>query len=72
MAHSAQFDLFLLSLEAKLGKHIQILQGRNLTILGRAQLANSLLLSRLWHVLRVIVVPNRWLKKCESLIRKFV
>jgi hypothetical protein len=40
--------------------------------MGRAHLANSLLLSRLWHVLRVIVVPKRWPKKCESLIRQFV
>jgi hypothetical protein len=67
-----QFDLFLQRLEAKLETHIRILNGRNLSITGRAHLANSLLLSRLWHVLRVLVAPQKWLKKCESLICKFI
>ncbi|KAI9286033.1 hypothetical protein BC943DRAFT_277132, partial [Umbelopsis sp. AD052] len=58
----AQFNLFLLSLETKLGKHVQILQGRNLSILGRAQFENSLLLACLWHVLGVNCSPKQMAK----------
>lgn len=33
---------------------------------------NSLLLSRLWHILRVVTVPVSWITKIQALVRKFV
>jgi len=40
--------------------------------LGRSLTANTLLLSRLWHVVRVTIVPNIYLKRCEGLIREYM
>jgi hypothetical protein len=45
---------------------------RSLSILGRSHIANSLLLSKLWHILRVIDPPTRWLKQCERATRNYV
>jgi hypothetical protein len=44
---------------------------RSLSILGRSHIANSLLLSKLWHILRVLDPPTRWLKQCERATRNY-
>ncbi|KAG2224705.1 hypothetical protein INT45_009020 [Circinella minor] len=68
----AQLDGFLESLYNKIKHHVDFLQQRRLSVLGKSIIANSLLLSRLWHVLRVCIVPTSWLKKCNSLVRQYV
>jgi hypothetical protein len=40
--------------------------------MGRALITNSLVLSKLWHLLRVVSMPKQWMKKIRSMIRKFV
>ncbi|CDH55956.1 hypothetical protein RO3G_01611 [Lichtheimia corymbifera JMRC:FSU:9682] len=70
--HDQHLDSFLSSLYTKLETHVHMLQQRTLSILGKATVANSLLLSRLWHILRVCVVPQPWIQKCQTLIRKYV
>lgn len=70
--HDRQLDAFLHSIYTNLDTHVQVLKQRTLSVLGRATVANSLLLSRLWHLLRVCVVPTAWLQKCRTLIRKYV
>lgn len=67
-----QLNNFLDQLYIKIKNQVAYLNHRNLSILGRATVANSLLLSRLWHVLRVCVVPASWINKCQSLVRKYV
>ncbi|KAI7860618.1 hypothetical protein BDC45DRAFT_430586, partial [Circinella umbellata] len=68
----AQLGGFLESLYNKIKHHVDFLQQRRLSVLGKSIIANSLLLSRLWHVLRVCIVPTSWLKKCNSLVRQYV
>lgn len=59
-------------IRGKIIRHIQILQSRNLSVLGRALTANSLILSRLWHVLRVTIVKDSWLQQIRRLVREYV
>lgn len=63
---------FLSKLLNKIEIHGTILSNRNLSILGKALVANTLFLSKIWHVLRVISPPRAWIKKCEQVVRKFV
>ncbi|KAI9490706.1 hypothetical protein BDB00DRAFT_768280, partial [Zychaea mexicana] len=67
-----QLASFLDNLYTKLEHHIALLKQRHLSIQGKSIIANSLLLSRLWHVLRVCIVPVEWLQKCQNLIRQYL
>jgi hypothetical protein len=62
----AQLEQFLDTVYAKLQRHVNFLTSRNLSIKGKAIVANSLLLSRLWHLLRVIQPPQDWLDRCRE------
>ncbi|KAI8361884.1 hypothetical protein B0O80DRAFT_373392, partial [Mortierella sp. GBAus27b] len=41
------------TIHVKVKRHIALRGGRQLSVLGRGIIANSLLLSRLWHVMTV-------------------
>jgi hypothetical protein len=56
----------------KIVRHYGLLRGRNLSVRGLATIANSLLLSGLWHILRVAPAPTKWLTRVQSIIRNFV
>jgi hypothetical protein len=58
-----QLDLFLDKMYEKIQRHARLLSTANLSILDRSLTANTLLLSRLWHVVRVTIVPNMYLKR---------
>ena len=60
------------NLYSKLARHVNILKQRNVSIKGRSLVANSLLLSKLWHALRIIVPELNWLDQCRRLIQKYV
>ncbi|SAM06252.1 hypothetical protein, partial, partial [Absidia glauca] len=63
-----QLEAFLADTLEKIRRHTNILQARKLSIRGASLVANSLLLSRLWHLLRVVTVPDKW----RQLIHRFV
>lgn len=67
-----QLNTFLWSVENKLANHINILRQRSLSIRGRAIVANSLILSRLWHILRVTIVPEKWLSSIRRKVYEYV
>ncbi|SAL96363.1 hypothetical protein, partial, partial [Absidia glauca] len=67
-----QLDSFLDGTLDKLRRHVNILKPRHLSVRGASMVANSLLLSRLWHILRVVTVPKNWLQRVRTLIRDFV
>ena len=67
-----QLDRFLQHLYVKMERHCLMLSGQNLSVVGRALVANSLLSAKLWHILRVVVAPIRWLKRFTQLIRNYV
>ncbi|KAG0031810.1 hypothetical protein BGZ83_004508 [Gryganskiella cystojenkinii] len=45
---------------------------RQISVLGRSNIANTLLLSKLWHVISVHTPTKAWIKKTEGSIRKFI
>ena len=67
-----QLQTFLDQLENKILRHMNILKGRYLSIQGASAVTNSLLLSKLWHVLRVVPAPTTWLDKMKQYVRSFL
>lgn len=68
----AQRNSFLDHLLEKIRNACFIHQGRGLSVRGRSTVLNSLILSKLWHVLRVITVPKSFLSKVQTVIANFV
>ncbi|SAL96026.1 hypothetical protein, partial, partial [Absidia glauca] len=67
-----QLQHFLDAIEWKITNHANMMKARSLSVLGRSLIANALLLSKLWHILRVTVTPNGWLSKIRRIIRGFI
>ena len=67
-----QLSSFLDGIKIKITRHANILRTRSLSIRGASTIANSLLLSRLWHILRVIQAPQSWLQEIKSIVRSFL
>ncbi|KAI9304423.1 hypothetical protein BJ944DRAFT_163608 [Cunninghamella echinulata] len=67
-----QLDLFLDTIHSKIIKHIQYIKARSLSIVGRYLVANSLILSRLWYILRVLPAKENRLKKIKRIVNNFV
>ncbi|KAG1445622.1 hypothetical protein G6F46_012904 [Rhizopus delemar] len=63
---------YLDSLIVKLEKHATILSQRRLSILGRSMIANSLLLSRVWHNIRVLSPPQSFFQRLRTVIISFL
>lgn len=71
-AFTAQRGRYLLDLLTKIQNGCQIRTQRSLSVRGRATVLNSLLLSKLWHVLRVTFVPDKFFKKLRSVMSAFL
>ncbi|KAG2191927.1 hypothetical protein INT47_007552 [Mucor saturninus] len=69
---STQLDAFLNEVRLKILRHSNILRQRNLSLRGSGLVANSLLLSRLWHILRVVSIPAKWLDSVQALVRGYL
>ncbi|EIE84517.1 hypothetical protein RO3G_09227 [Rhizopus delemar RA 99-880] len=67
-----QMSSYLDSLIVKLEKHATILSQRRLSILGRSMVANSLLLSRVWHNIRVLSPPQSFFQRLRTVIISFL
>ena len=63
-----QLTSYLDSLIVKIEKHATILSQRRLSILGRSMIANSLLLSRVWHSIRVLSPPQNFFQRIRTVI----
>ncbi|KAG1471611.1 hypothetical protein G6F56_002027 [Rhizopus delemar] len=72
VSHNKQLQVFLDEIKIKISYHCLLLKERNLSIWGKSLVANSLLLSRLWHVLRVVLVPKTWIIEIKSIVRKYL
>jgi hypothetical protein len=59
-------------IKTKITKHAHILSSRSLSIRGSSLVANSLLLSKLWHILRVVTAPTKWLDQLRTIILEFI
>ncbi|KAG0737122.1 hypothetical protein G6F23_010536 [Rhizopus arrhizus] len=67
-----QFSSYLDSLIVKLEKHAIILSQRWLSILGYSTIANSFLLSRVWHSIRVLSPPQSLFQRIRTVIISFL
>ncbi|KAG0975420.1 hypothetical protein G6F29_011546 [Rhizopus arrhizus] len=67
-----QLSSYLDSLIVKIEKHATILSQRRLSILGRSMIANSLLLSRVWHSIRVLSPPQKNFQRIRTVIISFL
>jgi hypothetical protein len=63
---------FLDAIKVKLERHANMLRQRHLSIRGTGLVANSLLLSKVYHLLRVVPVPDKWLLEVKVVIRKYL
>jgi len=67
-----QLTAFLEDIKIKLLRHVNYLKGRHLSIRGSGIVANSLLLSKIYHLLRVVPVPQSWLVNIRAIVRGFI
>ncbi|KAG1505919.1 hypothetical protein G6F52_012034 [Rhizopus delemar] len=58
---------YLNELKLKITRQCHFLKERHLSIKGSGLVANSLILSTLWHILRVTPVPTTWLSEIRSI-----
>ncbi|CEP20204.1 hypothetical protein [Parasitella parasitica] len=68
----AQRNVFLEQLLDKVRQGCLIHQQRGLSVRGRSTVLNSLILSKLWHILRVITVPVSFFNSINSVIPSFI
>ncbi|KAG1136076.1 hypothetical protein G6F37_012404 [Rhizopus arrhizus] len=69
---STQLKDFLANLIVRVQKQADYLSQRNLSVLGRSTVVNSLILSRIWHAIRVIAPPRDFLSKIRSIVIQFL
>ncbi|KAG1034038.1 hypothetical protein G6F43_013468 [Rhizopus delemar] len=69
---TAQRDSYLAGLLRKINTACVLHSHRSLSVRGRATIVNSLILSKLWHVLRVTSVPRAFLEKVKSAVGAFL
>ncbi|KAG1544258.1 hypothetical protein G6F49_011124 [Rhizopus delemar] len=69
---TSQRNRFLALLLEKIQKACQIHSQRALSIRGRVTILNSLILSKLWHVLRLTTVPKQFLGQVRSVMSSFL
>ena len=67
-----QRDTYLSTLLDKIQAACNIHLSRSLSVRGRATVLNTLILFKLWHVLRVISVPLSFFAKVRSIMGKFL
>lgn len=67
-----QLQSFLQRHTDKICQHVLALSDRGLSVMGSSMVANSLLLSTFWHLLRVVPVPQKWLQQIQSMIYHYV
>lgn len=71
-SRSEQLHNHLDTVLQKLQSNLNRYKTRNLSIKGRSMVINSLILSRIWHLLRVTIVPDDFIKKVENLTRNYI
>jgi hypothetical protein len=61
----------LSNLVVSLSRSIHLHSQRQLSILGRATVMNTLILSKLWHILRLFPIPLRFMTQIRSIVIRF-
>ncbi|KAG0934661.1 hypothetical protein G6F30_009715 [Rhizopus arrhizus] len=69
---TSQRDRYLETILCKIKSACVLHSQRSLSIRGRVTIVNSLILSKLWHILRVVSVPLSFLDKVRSIVSSFL
>ncbi|ORE22962.1 hypothetical protein BCV71DRAFT_167443, partial [Rhizopus microsporus] len=69
---TAQHDVYLNHLVQTIRNSCDAHANRSLSVRGRATALNTLILSRLWHVLRVTAVLTRFFTQTKSVMPSFL
>jgi hypothetical protein len=69
---TSQRDAFLEGLLQRIAQGCRVHSQRSLSVRARVTVLNNLILSKLWHVLRLTSVPIHFLTKIKSLIFSFL
>ncbi|ORX57671.1 hypothetical protein DM01DRAFT_1284553, partial [Hesseltinella vesiculosa] len=67
-SNKSQLNKYMGSILGKIEHHCNILKQRKLSVRGTSLICNSLILSKLWHILRVTPVPSIWIDKIQSVV----
>jgi hypothetical protein len=70
--NNAQLLDYLDAITVKVQRHAQLLKQRHLSVRGAGLVANSLLMSKVWHILRVVPVPQSWLHGIKKVVREYL
>lgn len=68
----AQRTTFCKTFLLQLRQSIELHNRRGISLLGRATIANSLILSKCWYILSVVPVPLSFIKEIRSVVCNFV
>ncbi|KAL7332845.1 hypothetical protein PS15p_212253 [Mucor circinelloides] len=67
-----QRDVYVSELIGKVNSAVEIFSNRQVSLYGKANIANTMILSKLWHVIRIVPLPLDVLKQVKSIIYQFV
>ncbi|KAK4510448.1 uncharacterized protein ATC70_011427 [Mucor velutinosus] len=67
-----QRDCFIADLTAKIKAQVEFLKPRKISMYGKANVANTIILSKLWHVLRLTPLPKATINKLNSIIYQYI
>lgn len=67
-----QRDVFIDELIGKIRAQVNFFKERKISVYGRANVANVMILSKLWHVLRLTPLPKSAINKLSSIIYQYI
>lgn len=67
-----QRDCFVTDLIAKISAQVEAFKIRKISLYGRTNVANTIILSKLWHVLRLTPIPKATINKLNSIIYQYI
>ncbi|KAK4521006.1 uncharacterized protein ATC70_006890 [Mucor velutinosus] len=67
-----QREAFTSSMLQKIASAFEPHRQRNLSMYGRATIANVLVLTKLWHILRITPLPKAFFHQVQSLVHQFL
>jgi hypothetical protein len=67
-----QRDSFISDLTAKIKAQVDFFMTRKISMYGRAKVANTMILSKLWHILRLTPIPKAAINKINSIIYQYI
>ncbi|KAK4513077.1 uncharacterized protein ATC70_011523 [Mucor velutinosus] len=67
-----QRDVYIAKLLGDITTAVERFAARQVSLYGRANIANTMILSKLWHVIRIVSLPKDTVKKITSIIYQFV